>query len=343
MELIRTDLSSDEWLKLVTDDPEVLPFHHPEWVKMLAECYSFRAFGLALTGTDGRLVAGIPVIEVRGLSGGRRWISLPFTDICPPLSSGSRSLQARLEVALDAARLDAGIKSLELRSLPASGHAYAVAQGLRHILTLDAEPDKVLSRMKPNVRNKIRAADRSGVDVVWEQDEEALTRTFYELHAATRRRLGAPVQSRRYFALLWRRIIEPGLGFLLVARVDDRPVAAAVFLRWRGVIVYKYAASDAAAWRLRPNNAVLWHAIEWACRNGWSTLDFGRTDFAHEGLRTFKRQWGADELPLSYAVLGNARSTPAGHERAARLAQSLIRHSPSLVCRGLGRLYRYAA
>jgi CelD/BcsL family acetyltransferase involved in cellulose biosynthesis len=342
-DLVRTDLSSERWLKLVTDDPQALPFHHPEWAEMLAECYGFRSFGLGLADTDGRLVAGSPVIEARGLSGRRRWISLPFTDACPPLSSGRASLQARLEVALDDARRDAGVGSLELRGPPASDHAKVIARGLRHTLVLDAEPHEVLRRMKTNVRNAIRAADRSGVSVVWGENEGDLTRTFYSLHTATRRRVGTPVQPRRYFALLWQRIIEPGLGFLLVARSGNSPIAGAVFLRWRGTIVYKYAASDPAAWRLRPNNAVLWHAIEWACRNGCSTLDFGRTDFANEGLRAFKRHWGADETPLSYAVIGNTRTAPSGHERIARLAQSLIRRSPTPVCRGIGRLYRYSA
>jgi lipid II:glycine glycyltransferase (peptidoglycan interpeptide bridge formation enzyme) len=216
--------------------------------------------------------------------------------------------------------------------------------GFRHTLRLDPNPERTFDRLKPSVRNKIRASDRSEVTVVRAEQEDDITRIFFDLHTKTRRRLGVPVQPRRYFSLLWRRIVEPGLGFLLVARASDHPVAAAVFLTWSGTVVYKYGASDATFWRLRPNNALLWHAINWACLNGYSTFDFGKTEPENTGLRDFKRGWGTEEASLAYAVLGPARIPASTAARAARLMGPIIRHGPPFVCRGLGRaLYRYAA
>jgi lipid II:glycine glycyltransferase (peptidoglycan interpeptide bridge formation enzyme) len=117
-----------------------------------------------------------------------------------------------------------------------------------------------------------------------------------------------------------------------------------VFLTWSGTVVYKYGASDATFWRLRPNNALLWHAINWACLNGYSTFDFGKTEPENTGLRDFKRGWGTEEASLAYAVLGPARIPASTAARAARLMGPIIRHGPPFVCRGLGRaLYRYAA
>jgi CelD/BcsL family acetyltransferase involved in cellulose biosynthesis len=312
---------------------------------MLAESYGFSSFGLALEDALGGLVAGVPIVETRGLLRGRRWISLPFTDFCPPLVVGnSDDLPARLEEEIDAARREAGVDSVELRAAPASDRPLRLHRGLRHTLQLDHDPERTFGRFKPNVRNKIRSADRSEVTIAREKKEVDVTRTFYELHTATRRRLGVPVQPRRYFFLLWQRILEPGLGFLLVARAGGEPVAAAVFLAWNGTIVYKYGASDPAAWKLRPNNALLWHAISCACEDGYSIFDFGRTDPANDGLREFKRGWGTEEASLAYAVLGPTRVSAVNTERAARLTAPVIRHAPHFVCRGLGRaLYRYAA
>jgi CelD/BcsL family acetyltransferase involved in cellulose biosynthesis len=343
--LIRTDLDQRVWKDLVAQDPHALAFHHPAWAQMLAECYGFRAFGLALADADDRLIAGVPVVEKRGLLGGRQWISLPFTDVCPPLVGGDCQLQARLEVEIDAARREAGVESVELRAAPASDSAFALDIGVRHTLQLNRDPETVYSRMKPKkVRHAIRYAERSGVRVSQAEREEELSQTFYTLQTATRRRLGVPVQPRRYFSLLWQRIVEPGLGFVLVARIRERPIAAAVFLAWKGTVVYKYSASDVTAWSLRPNNAVLWHAIRWACENGYSTFDFGRTDRGNEGLSAFKRGWGAEEVPLAYGVIGRARLSGLSASRAVRLAGPLIRHAPPFVCREMGRaFYRYAA
>lgn len=342
--LARIDLDNPAWPELAANDSHSLAFHHPAWAQMLAECYGFSSFGLALEDGHGGLVAGVPVVETRGLLRGRRWISLPFTDVCPPLVSGDPDLQARLEAEIEAARKEAGVTSVELRAAPSSDHAHVVPAGVRHTLQLDRDPEQTFARFKPNVRNKIRLAERSGVTITRAEEQSDLTQTFYALHTATRRRLGVPVQPRRYFSLLWRRVLDPGLGFLTVARAGGQPVAAAVFLAWGGTVVYKYSASDASASSLRPNNALLWHAIRWASENGYSTFDFGRTDFANKGLREFKRAWGTDEASLSYAVLGPTRISASRAERAARLTRPVIRHAPDFVCRGLGRaLYRYAA
>jgi CelD/BcsL family acetyltransferase involved in cellulose biosynthesis len=344
LRLVRIDLANPAWPELVARDPHALPFHHPAWTQMLSECYDFSTLGLALADTEGRLVAGAPVVETQGVLRRPRWISLPFTDLCPPLVSGDSDLQARLEMEIEGARKEAGVTSVELRAAPSSDHALALPAGFVHTLRLDQDPETTFTRLKPNVRNKIRSAQRSGVTVARAENEDDLTRTFYELHTATRRRLGVPVQPRRYFSLLWRRILEPGLGFLLVARANGRPVAAAVFLAWGGTVVYKYGASAADALQLRPNNALLWHAINWASESGYSTFDFGKTELANKGLREFKRAWGTDEASLSYAVLGPTRVSASRAERALRLAGPVIRHAPPFVCRGLGRaLYRYAA
>jgi CelD/BcsL family acetyltransferase involved in cellulose biosynthesis len=342
--LVRTDLDQRPWKELVANDPQALAFHHPAWAQTLAECYRFRAFGLALANTEGRLIAGIPVLETEGRLRGRRWISLPFTDICPPLVAGDPDLQASLEEEIDAARQEAGVASVELRSAPASERAAVQDRGLRHTIQLDPDPDKVFRRLKPDVRRAIRFAAKGGVTVTQGKQENDLTQTFYGLHTATRRRLGVPVQPRRYFSLLWQRVIEPGLGFLLVARVADQPVAASVYLPWNDTLIAKYSASNASSWKLKPNNALLWHAITWACEKGYSTLDFGRTNAGNENLREFKRRWDAEEEPLLYGTLGRPGGSGSVTERATRVGGPFIRHAPLFVCRGLGRVfYRYAA
>jgi CelD/BcsL family acetyltransferase involved in cellulose biosynthesis len=109
------------------------------------------------------------------------------------------------------------------------------------------------------------------------------------------------------------------------------------------VIVYKYGASDPAFWGHRPNNLLFWHAIRWGCEHGYTSLDWGRTDFDNAGLREFKTGWGAVEEPLAYSVIANQAPT-AGSGRITRAMARVIRRSPPWVCRAMGEvLYRYAA
>ena len=57
-------------------------------------------------------------------------------------------------------------------------------------------------------------------------------------------------------------------------------------------MIYKFGASDHNAWPQRPNHALFWSAIRWACDNNLSLYDFGRANLDNEGLRTFKSNWG---------------------------------------------------
>jgi len=169
--------------------------------------------------------------------------------------------------------------------------------------------------------------------------------TFYRLHLRTRRRFGVPVQPRRFFRMFWESMIRTGLGSVFIAEASARPVAAEVLLSWNGTAISKYSASDERAWPLRANNLITWHLIKTACEQGSRWFDFGRTDAGNEGLRAFKRSWGAAEEPLVYGTLGvTPEPVPAMDGMAGHLLASVIRHGPPVLCRAAGEaLYRYAA
>ena len=118
-----------------------------------------------------------------------------------------------------------------------------------------------------------------------------------------------------------------------------------MFLAWNGTVIYKFGASDASAWSLRPNHLLFWYAIRTACEQGYRWFDFGRTDAGQEGLRKFKLSWGSAEDSLVYGTLGGqAEPAHATEGRAARMLAPVIRHGPLLLCRAAGEtLYRYTA
>lgn len=334
--LIRIAIDDPRWAAFVSSRSEATPFHQPVWAVFLSEAYSFDAFVIALERDD-IVTDGIPVLEVRDLLGRRRWVSLPFTDECGPLGDSV----AELTAAVDTARRAAGVDSHEVRAgLPAGiAHPYAVS----HQLTLGDDVESLMRSYRGSVRQGIRVATKEGVVVREATQSRDLTHTFYRLHVATRRRLGVPVQRRRYFRLLWDRVLSPGNGFALIAERDGVPLAAAVFLRSNGVVLYKYGASDARHWRLRANSALFHEAISRAVAEGIRVFDWGRTDTEDEGLRRFKASWGSSEHELMYTTLGAQAPASVGGGRGTALSRAVIRRSPSAVGRLAGALlYRYA-
>jgi CelD/BcsL family acetyltransferase involved in cellulose biosynthesis len=334
------ELDDPRWSAFVHEWPDALPFHHPRWAGLLRDCYGYRPRALVLADSAGRIAAGLPVLEVGSRFGRRRWVSLPFTDACPPLV-GDESAGWLADALVDelAARQ---VAVFELRAgLPTRARVHPRVAAVAHRLPLAADPADVSRRFSKMHQRNLRRAERSDVYVARgtsRQDVDA----FYRLHLLTRRRLGLPIQPRRFFELLAEEVLAAGLGFVLTARAGDIPVAAAVFLAWNGVLVYKYGASDARYWSLRPNHALFWSAIRWGCEHGYRVLDWGRSDLADRGLREFKSGWGAIERPLTYTVVADQAPGPAP-SRLRPAMQVLIRHSPPWVCRTLGELlYRYA-
>jgi CelD/BcsL family acetyltransferase involved in cellulose biosynthesis len=337
------ELADPRWGDFVAGHPGAMPFHHPDWTRLVAGCYGFRAFAVATRDGTGVIQAGLPVVEVRHLRGAK-WVSLPYTDYCPPLAA-ARPEEERLTSALRLASAAAGIRKVEVRA-PLAGASAVSRTALRHVLVLDGGPAAVHAGFhRSQVQRNIRRAEREGLTVRRAECAADLAGTFYRLHLLTRRRQGVPVQPRRFFRLLWDGVITTGLGSVLIVEASARPVAAAVFLAWNQTVVYKFGASDARAWPLRPNHLLFWHAIRAACEDGYRWFDFGRTDAGQDGLRNFKLSWGAIEQPLAYSALGaEPGPVPGGPGMAARLLGPVIRHGPPLLCRAAGAaLYRYAA
>lgn len=342
-----TVLSLDDprWCSLVTESAAATPFHQPAWAKLLSASYGYHAFVLGVTDGEDRLQAAAPFHEVRSISRRRRWISLPFTDECPPLARDPAA-GVELAAALAAARKSGEAPAIELRA-GVDGFGWRTeTEAVIHELELDADPER-LKKQKQFRRSQmmryIRRAEREQVLVRRATDIHDL-RAFYALHTRTRRRQGVPVQPRRFFDLLWERLVTPGLAFILLADVPGREaIAGALFLTSGGNTVYKFGASDPDGWRFRPNHLILWTAIREACERGDRRFDFGRTDLDNKSLRVFKSNWGAQERPLAYSKLG---PSGAAHSAgvASRALSLAIRRGPQWVCRSTGAtLYRYAA
>ncbi|MDP9345202.1 MAG: GNAT family N-acetyltransferase [Actinomycetota bacterium] len=326
------------WRLAVAGHPDAIPFHEPGWIEAVAGCYGFRGFVLAVPDQGSGLAAGLPVVELCGPFGSRRWEALPFSDTCPPLVRRPGAEHV-LSAGLLSAASAAGVERVAVRA-PLPGLAPRRV-AVEHVLDLTPGEAAVLAGFSSSARRGVRKARREGVTVRSATTEDELVRAFYSLHLQTRKRLGVPVQPRRFFRLLWRHVIEPGGGELLLARANGRPVAGMVLLRTGRTVVYKYGASDARALPLRPNNLLFAEAIAAAARAGYGRFDFGRSDDEDTGLRAFKAAWGAPETPLVYAGRG---TVAAGRQGAARLLSGVIRRAPAVVCRGVGEaLYRYAA
>jgi lipid II:glycine glycyltransferase (peptidoglycan interpeptide bridge formation enzyme) len=113
-------------------------------------------------------------------------------------------------------------------------------------------------------------------------------------------------------------------------------------MAFRDQLLYKFNASDPDYLHLRPNNLLLWHAMQYGAASGCRTLDLGRCDEDNEGLRRFKLLWGSREERLGYYQYhpaGAKGRTAILSARPARAALSfLVKHVPDFALQGMGAM-----
>src|SRR5215472_3973219 len=131
--LVQLNQSDPAWGVLLAEAPDATAFHHPAWIRVLSDTYGYRSIVVAEPDLEaGALLARVPRLR------GQVWVSLPFSDHCPPLTRDTASL-ARLTAGIAAWSAREGVP-VEVRGALAPASAWTEADiGVRHVLSLTAD------------------------------------------------------------------------------------------------------------------------------------------------------------------------------------------------------------
>ena len=173
----------------------------------------------------------------------------------------------------------------------------------RNTVVSDLTPseDDLLAAMKPKWRYNIRLAERRGV-VVRDGTAGDLP-AFYAMYAETGGRDGFLVRPFAYYRTIWERFLADGQGHVLLAEVDEAPVAGLFLFRYGPTAWYFYGASTGQSRDLMPNHALQWAAMRWAKAAGCTRYDWwGAPDVLDEsdpmwGVYRFKQGFGGEFTP----------------------------------------------
>lgn len=291
-------LDDPHWDTAISTLPGATFFHGRAWARVLHDAYGFTP--LYLTERESASLQSIlPLMEANSWLTGRRGISLPFTDECAPLCRNAAVFDRLSRVLSEYANVRKW-RYWELRGgRPFIPAAPASLSYWGHTLVLKPDQTALFSRLDSSARRAVRKGEQSGLTVEFSTSLDAI-RSFHRLLCQTRRRHGLPPQPFRFFENIQRHILALGQGIVVLARLNQVPVAGAIFFQFGPTALYKFGASDESFQHLRANNLVMWRAIAWLSERGCVSLDFGRTSRVNEGLRRFKLAWGATERSIEY-------------------------------------------
>src|SRR5258708_957944 len=217
-------IQQPDWDAQLLSHPDYTFFHGAAWVKVLCATYRHMPLYFGLQGA-GRVWGLLPVLEVDSRLTGRRGVSLPFTDECPPLSFATIWYELVLNKIIEYGNAR-NWNYLECRwcvnlvaGIPPSITFFG------HTLDLLASEQVLFDRFESSVRRAIRKAENAGVQVEISVTLEAL-RTFYSLHCQTRKKHGVPPQSWAFFLNIYEHILSKKMGVVAAGQFRHTPHAA---------------------------------------------------------------------------------------------------------------------
>ncbi|GGN71041.1 hypothetical protein GCM10010112_38000 [Actinoplanes lobatus] len=315
LKLHRVEPSADLWADRATYEDRLI-FHTREWIRFVAECQ--RAEPLLAVVTD----RGRPVGHFTGLLArrfGMRILGSPMAgwttsyvgfNLRPDVSR-----RAALEALMPFAFGEAGAAHLEIRDRGLAEKDLG-GLGLRWdaaptaVIDLNPTEDQLFGAMASACRRNIRKAAKSGVVIEDAGDDPAFADEFYDqLRDVFAKQNLVPTYSVDRVRSLIRHLAPAGNLLLLRARdADGRSIATAVLPWYHRTMYFWGGASYRPFQHLRPNEALIWHALRWAKERGVTEFDF-------VGGNAYKAKYGTTEVPVPWAR--RSRSPLVAHLRDA--------------------------
>jgi Acetyltransferase (GNAT) domain len=322
------------WNDLSRTLPGATLYHRDHWIELLTRAYALPLWLATLHNGDTIVAAG--VFARAPLSG--RFISLPFSDTCPPLAQRPEAAQHLLQALMEHSP---SRRTYEIRGIAGEPPWETVECFVTWALNLDRLLAQIEKTLAVNFRRNLRRASQQPIKIERGSGINLLER-FYALQLATRRRLGLPPQPWRFFELAREIFAAEGKFEVWIAQDNGNDTAGAVFLRDGDVVHYKWGARRPSLPSLA-NHLLLWNAIEEFAPHA-RILDLGRTDVRNQGLMRFKKELGASASPLPSAFYPKAPRQVSSESLsgASSIAAQIWRRLPIFATELGGRiLYRF--
>ena len=283
------------WDGFVGNAPGGSVFHLSGWRAVIEETLGHRAHYLMAESAAGTVLGVLPLVHVKSRLFSNALISTAFC-----VRGGPLAIDPQVESALDRSALalagELDVDYIEYRLDRAAPEGWVGRSDLYATFRKPIHPEPEANLLA--IPRKQRAMVRKGIKLGLASEIDATAERFYRLYAESVRNLGTPVLPLSYFAALKR---EFGAACQILTIVGPSgPLAGVMSFRHRDEIVPYYGGGGEAARTFAANDFMYWEVMRRACLEGCALFDFGRSK-AGSGAYEFKRHWGFEPTPLTYA------------------------------------------
>ncbi|MBL8201867.1 MAG: FemAB family PEP-CTERM system-associated protein [Chromatiales bacterium] len=281
-----------EWDDFARTTPGGTLYHRLAWRRIFAGEFGWETHYLGARDASG--LAGIlPLVRLKSRLFGDFLVSLPCVNYGGVVARNEAADRLLVSAAVELAG-SLRVSHLELRELQPRDSAWPVRTDKVSMQGgLAANPEEHWGQLPAKLRSQVRRPQKEGATARIGGAE--LLPQFYAVFARNMRDLGTPVYGRSFFAAIARELGEH--MDVVIADLHGQPVAAGILLHSGGRTEIPWASSLRSANRLGVNMLMYWESLKRAISRGSTVFDFGRST-QDSGTYRFKRQWGAEPVPL---------------------------------------------
>ncbi|KQM19331.1 FemAB family XrtA/PEP-CTERM system-associated protein [Novosphingobium sp. Leaf2] len=283
----------------VARHPQGTPFHRPAWFVSVAQATGNEALAL-VQERGGEIIAFLPLDMIHSPVFGRLLASTGFA-VGGGLLVNDREDPYAMFAALEELARRRSCPAIELRGgvLPQGGAGWTIKTEAHcnFARPLAADDEAQLTAIPRKQRAEVRRS--LGIDLTIDVGTAEVDRAaHYSVLCQSYRNLGTPIFPRALFDA-----VIDGFGAdadILTVRHEGRAVASVLSVYHQGAVMPYWGGGTWDARRLRANDRMYYELMLHARRRGASVFDFGRSK-THSGAYHFKRNWGFEPEPLTYA------------------------------------------
>ena len=309
-------------------------FHRPAWLQAVERGTGNTARGL-VAERGGAITGWLPLSEVHSPVFGRVLASSGFA-VDGGVLAKDRATATALCRAAEELALRLSCPTIELRGGDVPGDwTVRTDSHCGFVADLAADDDAQLLAIPRKQRAEVRRGLGHTMEVTTGR-AEADRAAHYAVYATSVRNLGTPVFPRGLFDA----VLDGLDADILTVRHEGEALASVLSLYHDGAVMPYWGGGTAEARHFRANDVMYYALMNHARVRGCSKFDFGRSKTG-SGAFHFKRNWGFEPQPLSYAswTAPGAPRRDADPTSAAHAAQiALWKKLPLPIANRLGPL-----
>ena len=170
---------------------------------------------------------------------------------------------------------------------------YQYIDHLNFLIDLRQPINAIWNNLSQARRKNIRRSREKGILIDELRESDAID-IFYRLLQETYGDVGIPLASKTLLTAAFETLVPRGYARFFLAKREGEYVGARAILTYKDSVYDWYAGSRRDARSSYPDEALVWHILEWAVENNYRVFDFGGAGHPDEeyGPREFKRRFG---------------------------------------------------